>query len=123
MVRLYLYSRNAAVFLALGPTELIFALRPLLSICIPTFNRSELLNVCLATVLPQTVDFADIVEVVVSDNASSDATQTLLSKYAERYRFRNHRNKSNIGFKYLGSGKNKALDGAFQIDDVQIFGD
>lgn len=29
----------------------------------------------------------------------------------------------NIAFKYIGSGKNLALDGAFQVDDVQIFGD
>lgn len=29
----------------------------------------------------------------------------------------------NIAFKYIGSGKNLALDGAFQIDDVQVFGD
>ncbi|MBW4359091.1 DUF5689 domain-containing protein [Flavobacterium taihuense] len=28
----------------------------------------------------------------------------------------------NIAFKYTGSGKNLALDGAFQVDDVQIFG-
>ncbi|WP_281324398.1 DUF5689 domain-containing protein [Flavobacterium sp. IMCC34518] len=31
--------------------------------------------------------------------------------------------KINIAFKYTGSGKNLALDGAFQIDDVQIYGD
>lgn len=31
--------------------------------------------------------------------------------------------KINIGFKYIGSGKNTALDGAFQIDDIQIYGD
>ncbi|HEU4788320.1 MAG TPA: DUF5689 domain-containing protein [Flavobacterium sp.] len=31
--------------------------------------------------------------------------------------------KINIAFKYVGSGKNLALDGAFQVDDVQIFGD
>ena len=29
----------------------------------------------------------------------------------------------NIAFKFVGSGRNKALDGGFQIDDVQIFGD
>jgi hypothetical protein len=29
----------------------------------------------------------------------------------------------NIAFKYTGSGKNTALDGAFQVDDVQVFGD
>jgi len=28
-----------------------------------------------------------------------------------------------IAFKYTGSGKNLALDGAFQVDDIQIFGD
>ncbi len=31
--------------------------------------------------------------------------------------------KINVGFKYIGSGKNTALDGAFQIDDVQLFGE
>ena len=31
--------------------------------------------------------------------------------------------KINIAFKYTGSGKNLALDGAFQVDDVQIFGE
>jgi hypothetical protein len=31
--------------------------------------------------------------------------------------------KINIAFKYIGSGKNLALDGAFQVDDVQVFGD
>lgn len=31
--------------------------------------------------------------------------------------------KINIAFKYIGSGTNLALDGAFQIDDVQIYGD
>jgi hypothetical protein len=29
--------------------------------------------------------------------------------------------KINIAFKYTGSG-NAALDGAFQVDDVQVFG-
>jgi hypothetical protein len=31
--------------------------------------------------------------------------------------------KINIAFKYIGSGKNLALNGAFQVDDVQIYGD
>jgi hypothetical protein len=31
--------------------------------------------------------------------------------------------KINIAFKYTGSGKNLALDGAFQVDDVAVFGD
>ncbi|MGQ7945726.1 DUF5689 domain-containing protein [Flavobacterium sp. WC2509] len=31
--------------------------------------------------------------------------------------------KINIAFKYIGSAKDPALDGAFQVDDIQIFGD
>nr|WP_315170605.1 DUF5689 domain-containing protein [uncultured Flavobacterium sp.] len=31
--------------------------------------------------------------------------------------------KVNIAFRYTGSGKNAALDGAFMVDDVQLFGD
>ena len=34
-----------------------------------------------------------------------------------------YKGKINIAFKYIGSGKNLALDGAFLVDDVQIFGD
>jgi hypothetical protein len=34
-----------------------------------------------------------------------------LSSYTEK----------SISFRYTGSGKNLALDGAFQVDDVQIF--
>ncbi|PJJ10420.1 hypothetical protein CLU83_3838 [Flavobacterium sp. 1] len=34
-----------------------------------------------------------------------------------------YKGKINIAFKYTGSGKDLALDGAFQVDDVQIYGD
>lgn len=51
----------------------------------------------MATVLPQAACFASQVEVVVSDNASTDATSAVLSKYAEGYAFRTHRNPQNIG--------------------------
>lgn len=34
-----------------------------------------------------------------------------------------YKGKINIAFKYTGSGKNLALDGAFQVDDVQIYGE
>jgi hypothetical protein len=33
-----------------------------------------------------------------------------------------YKGKINIAFKYTGSGKDLALDGAFQVDDVQIYG-
>lgn len=34
-----------------------------------------------------------------------------------------YKGKVNIAFKYTGSGRNLALDGAFLVDDVQVFGD
>ncbi len=34
-----------------------------------------------------------------------------------------YKGKINIAFKYIGSGKNLSLDGAFQVDDVQVYGD
>lgn len=72
-------------------------MRPLLSICIPTYNRAELLNTCLATILPQTVNFPLEVEVCVSNNASTDETQGVLKKYGERFSFHCHQNATNVG--------------------------
>ena len=71
---------------------------PLLSICLPTFNRAALLDVCLASVLPQASAHSPAVECVVSDNASSDATQEILAKYQRQFPFlRVSRNATNIG--------------------------
>lgn len=67
-----------------------------LSICIPTFNRGQLLDVCLASVLPQVACFSQV-ECVVSDNASTDQTAAIIEKYAQQFRFRAHRNQENIG--------------------------
>ena len=70
---------------------------PLLSICIPTFNRADLLELCLATVLPQIAKFAEEVECVLSDNASSDRTAAVVDEYAKGYSIRCFRNEENIG--------------------------
>lgn len=59
---------------------------PLLTICIPSYNRGErvqgLVEFLLANVLAHRE--GDAVELVVSNNASSDATTELLSPYVER---------------------------------------
>ncbi|HMM89215.1 glycosyltransferase family 2 protein [Bradyrhizobium sp.] len=66
---------------------------PLITIAIPTFNRAELLKVCVATSLAQTYqDF----ELLVSDNASTDETGKVLSEFTDR-RLRVIRQKENIG--------------------------
>jgi acetyltransferase-like isoleucine patch superfamily enzyme/glycosyltransferase involved in cell wall biosynthesis len=69
---------------------------PILSICVPTFNRADLLQQFLASVLPQVAHSAGKVELIVSDNASTDHTAKVLSDVASKELFV-HRNASNVG--------------------------
>jgi len=66
---------------------------PLVSVCIPTYNRAGLLHECITSVLAQT--FEDF-ELIVSDNASTDATTDVVNGFADS-RIRYSRNSSNIG--------------------------
>jgi abequosyltransferase len=70
----------------------------LLSIAIPTFNRSEWLKICLTQLLPQVEKYAFEVEVVIYDNASPDNTKEIVSLF-NRYKdfLTYHRNSENIG--------------------------
>lgn len=56
----------------------------LLSICIPTYNRAELLNYNLSLLCPLLDQFSDIA-IVVSDNCSTDDTIKILENYRSRY--------------------------------------
>jgi abequosyltransferase len=55
---------------------------PLLSICIPTYNRCRYLPETLDSILSQA---PPEVEIVISDNASTDATTEVVSEYTEKY--------------------------------------
>lgn len=69
---------------------------PLLSICIPTYNRAPYLDACLRSIYSQ-VGNNELVEVVVSDNASTDATPAVIDKYMALYsNMRAVRNETNI---------------------------
>ena len=73
--------------------------RPLLSICIPTFNRGNILNDVLNNYVnnPQ---FDNEVEIVISDNASTDITEEICMRYAEKYpNVRYYKNKENLNNK------------------------
>ena len=92
---------------------------PALSICIPTFNRVNLLLKCLESILSQiTADIASDVEIVISDNASSDATEELCRQLEDRFprNIRYFRQKTNAGaeenvFKVLCLGRGDFLKG------------
>lgn len=79
--------------------ELLLArrLHPLLSICIPTYNRAEHLEHCLQSIYSQ-IGNNELIEVIVSDNASSDGTVEITNQYAARYsNMKVVRNEENIG--------------------------
>jgi glycosyltransferase involved in cell wall biosynthesis len=71
----------------------------LLTIAIPTYNRYAYLKENLDVLLPQCAKYEDIIKVVVSDNASTDDTQKLLTGYIKVYPKLIHynRNEKNIG--------------------------
>jgi glycosyltransferase involved in cell wall biosynthesis len=71
---------------------------PLLSICIPTYNRAHLLRVALETLLPQVRECGDLVEVWISDNASSDNTAEVVEGARALGPLHYSRNASNLGF-------------------------
>jgi glycosyltransferase involved in cell wall biosynthesis len=69
-----------------------------LSICIPTFNRAGVLKEALESILLE-VNGNESVEILVSDNASTDETPTLVQRYTARYPIiRYARNPKNEGF-------------------------
>lgn len=57
---------------------------PLLSICIPTYNRNKYLEEALRNITSDP-DFNSQVEIIISDNASTDQTQMISEKYASQY--------------------------------------
>jgi hypothetical protein len=70
---------------------------PLLSICLPTCNRAELLRLALQSLLPQVAALGGKAELIVSDNASTDATPVVVEDARRLGPFRYHRNQSNLG--------------------------
>jgi glycosyltransferase involved in cell wall biosynthesis len=72
--------------------------KPLLSICIPTYNRANLLESALFALVPQIRMFENIVELIVSDNCSTDNTEQVVKKIQELIPIRYYRNAQNEGF-------------------------
>lgn len=71
--------------------------KPILTIGIPTYNRSYYLRKCLRHIYKQ-VGNDDIVEILVSDNHSEDHTRNIATDYCAKYdNFSYNRNKENVG--------------------------
>ena len=73
--------------------------QPLLSICIPTYNREKYLKECLDSIVNQELFNENDIEIVISDNASEDGTKELVKLYQDKYKnIRYFRNEENLWF-------------------------
>lgn len=67
---------------------------PLVSIMIPTYNQEQYIEETIVSALSQT--YSNI-EVIVSDDNSSDNTESIIEKFKKDKRFRYYKNKVNKG--------------------------
>ena len=75
--------------------------QPLLSIAIPTWNRAKKLEIALERILPTLGNYGSQVQLVISDNASTDNTQAIISRLVEKYQTAqivSFKQNENIGF-------------------------
>lgn len=71
--------------------------KPLLTIGIPTYNREKYLDRCLDSIISQLDDVNQTVELVVSNNASTDCTKDIVNKHAQKTKINYYENKVNLG--------------------------
>lgn len=79
------------------PLPAIAGRRPLLTCAITTYNRAPWLAHSLPRLLQAARPWRDVVEVVVCDNASTDATPSVVALHALEPGFAAHRNAANVG--------------------------
>lgn len=67
---------------------------PLLTIAVPTYNGSRTIGNMLDILLPQVTEE---VEVIISDNCSTDNTKSIIEAYQKQFKVHYVRNEKNIG--------------------------
>lgn len=73
--------------------------KPVISFTIPTWNRANELRECLDSIIPQILESNEKIEIVISDNASTDNTSEVVKEYLEKYDFLKYfKNSENLGF-------------------------
>jgi hypothetical protein len=99
---------------------------PLVSFCIPTWNRQRYLASLLESLEGQLAEFAYPYEIVIADNASTDATPQVVQQFTDRLPIRSLRHAENIGgypnFQYvMTQGAGRYL--VYLSDDDSLLGD
>ncbi|PWM86689.1 MAG: glycosyltransferase family 2 protein, partial [Coprobacillus sp.] len=71
---------------------------PILSICLPTYNRSKVIERQVKDIIAQTAEIEDDIEVLLSDNASTDDTRILIEPLCfPNSKIKYYRQKTNLG--------------------------
>lgn len=72
----------------------------LLSICIPTYNRASVLDASLSKIV-ENPEIDERVEIIVSDNCSTDNTSLVVAKYPQVKYFKTDSNIEDANFSYV----------------------
>lgn len=71
--------------------------QPILSICIPTYNRSAFLRGALENITKNDAFNNQDIEIIISDNASTDDTEVVAKEFCQQYQnIKYFKNKENI---------------------------
>jgi hypothetical protein len=70
----------------------------ILSICLPNLNQSSAIDFTLKYILEQRIDILEGIEIIISDNSSSDDSVKVISKYGEILNLQIFIQETNIGF-------------------------
>ena len=93
--------------------------RPLLSVCISTYNRAKWLSLSLPVLIREAAQLRQQIEVFVCDNTSTDTTPDVVAPYVAQGLVRYHRNPKNLGM--LGNLRSTAQEARGQY--IWILGD
>lgn len=97
--------------------------RILLSICIPTCNRGSILETVITNYI-NNEEFDDYVELVISDNASTDNTEEIVNNIINKYpskKISYYKNEKNIGLKNLFAVISKASGKYAKLSNDYIY--
>lgn len=99
--------------------------KPLISICIPTYNRCEYLKKSLESIVSQPEFTVENFEIVISDNCSTDDTFNVVQSFSQKFQNINyHKNETNINDKNFPTVLLQA-NGVFRklCNDILLFSD
>ncbi|MDA9321671.1 glycosyltransferase [Gammaproteobacteria bacterium] len=71
--------------------------KPIITICIPTYNRSKSLENCLNSIAIASKNHFKQFEVCISDNGSTDKTRDVVKNVETLFDIKYHRNETNLG--------------------------